>query len=309
MAYRALARQVGGRCWRVALRSAFCGLAGSAVAAGLSLDAAARMQAPAVQAPAAADRAMQAPAACPLAHVRDHYSGVIVEPAALAGLDAAQFGEALSIACAQWAEQSIRGVWLHVPIESSGCVPVAVAQGFAFHHTDSKILTLVRWLPSDLGHPKPVPNTLPPGPSHQIGVGAFVVHNGCVLMVKERSGPAAKYGIWKVPTGLVDPGEDLFDAVQREVLEETGCRTTSEGARLLSMRFAPRARPAAPAAKSRALPAEQEVGGARARIMPSAAPGTLTRCVQAASAMCSSWSSFLSRTWLGLLPSQSKKAR
>ena len=31
-------------------------------------------------------------------------------------------------------------------------------------------------------------------------------------------------GIWKFPTGLANPGEDIHEAAEREVLEETGIR-------------------------------------------------------------------------------------
>ncbi len=36
-----------------------------------------------------------------------------------------------------------------------------------------------------------------------------------------RCGPA---GVWKMVTGLVDAGEDINDAAEREVLEETGVK-------------------------------------------------------------------------------------
>lgn len=40
------------------------------------------------------------------------------------------------------------------------------------------------------------------------------------MVVKELHGPIT--GIWKLPGGLVDRSEDIFDAAAREVLEETG---------------------------------------------------------------------------------------
>lgn len=167
-----------------------------------------------------------------LDHQPDTYRGVVIEQAALDDKSASEFGEALAHSCERWSEEGKRGIWLHVPLEQADLVPEATARGFRFHHASSSVLTLVRWLP-------PSPCTLPPGPAFQVGVGAFVLNaDKAVLMVKERSGPAAKHGIWKVPTGLVDPGEDLFDAVRREVLEETGVRTTDDGAQILSIRHA-----------------------------------------------------------------------
>jgi len=47
-----------------------------------------------------------------------------------------------------------------------------------------------------------------------------------ILVVKELSGPAAKYNLWKMPTGLVDPGEYVPEAASRELLEETGIEAT-----------------------------------------------------------------------------------
>ena len=68
--------------------------------------------------------------------------------------------------------------------------------------------------------------TLPANASHQVGVGAFVLNSaGEVLAVQERSGPAARPGFWKLPTGLVSQGEHVHEAVCREVLEETGVET------------------------------------------------------------------------------------
>ena len=37
-----------------------------------------------------------------------------------------------------------------------------------------------------------------------------------VLVVQERTGPLRGKGVWKLPTGLVDAGEDLHRAVERE---------------------------------------------------------------------------------------------
>lgn len=52
-------------------------------------------------------------------------------------------------------------------------------------------------------------------------------HDGSVLLVKEKVGPSTKgQGIWKLPTGLVEPAEDLFEAAIREVQEEVGLDCT-----------------------------------------------------------------------------------
>lgn len=42
------------------------------------------------------------------------------------------------------------------------------------------------------------------------------------MVVQERSGPGAAKKLWKIPTGLTDPGEDIDDAAIREGKEEIG---------------------------------------------------------------------------------------
>ena len=56
----------------------------------------------------------------------------------------------------------------------------------------------------------------------QVAVGAVVVHQGCLLMVRRDQEPAK--GLWSVPGGRVIKGEYLNQAVVREVLEETGLK-------------------------------------------------------------------------------------
>ncbi len=60
-----------------------------------------------------------------------------------------------------------------------------------------------------------------------MGVGAFLLSGSRMLVVQERTGPAV--GMWKIVTGLVDRGEELGPAVEREVLEETGVRAVFQG--------------------------------------------------------------------------------
>ncbi len=58
----------------------------------------------------------------------------------------------------------------------------------------------------------------------RVGVGAIVVHDGDLLLVRRGHGPAAGY--WAVPGGRVEPGELLAEAVVRELAEETGLEGT-----------------------------------------------------------------------------------
>jgi 8-oxo-dGTP diphosphatase len=53
-----------------------------------------------------------------------------------------------------------------------------------------------------------------------VGVGAVVVENGRVLLVRRGREPLK--GQWSLPGGLLELGETLTAGVAREVLEETG---------------------------------------------------------------------------------------
>ncbi|OYT61953.1 MAG: hypothetical protein B6U69_02655 [Thermofilum sp. ex4484_15] len=55
-----------------------------------------------------------------------------------------------------------------------------------------------------------------------IGVGGLIVKKGKVLLVKRAKEPGK--GLWAVPGGLVHVGENLKDAVVREVMEEAGIK-------------------------------------------------------------------------------------
>ncbi|WP_280438008.1 NUDIX domain-containing protein [Nocardia carnea] len=62
----------------------------------------------------------------------------------------------------------------------------------------------------------------------QLVVGAVVEHDGCILLLR-RPGNDFMGGIWELPSGKVDPGENLDQALAREVEEETGLRVTGIG--------------------------------------------------------------------------------
>ena len=54
----------------------------------------------------------------------------------------------------------------------------------------------------------------------KVGVGALVVEDGKILLVRRRMMPEA--GKWSIPAGYVDHGEDPAVVAVRETLEETG---------------------------------------------------------------------------------------
>jgi 8-oxo-dGTP diphosphatase len=53
-----------------------------------------------------------------------------------------------------------------------------------------------------------------------VGVGGVVIHRGRVLLVLRAREPLK--GQWSIPGGMVEVGEELCDAVRRELKEETG---------------------------------------------------------------------------------------
>ncbi|CAL0318506.1 unnamed protein product [Lupinus luteus] len=149
--------------------------------------------------------------------VEDQHGGVIVnmeEP-----MDSLDFASLLEASLSQWKEQGKKGVWIKLPIEHSNLVASAVKVGFRYHHAEPDYLMLVYWIPD-------TPDTLPANASHRVGIGAFVMNtNREVLVVQESNGRFSGTGIWKLPTGAVNEGEDICTAAIREVKEETGIDT------------------------------------------------------------------------------------
>lgn len=63
------------------------------------------------------------------------------------------------------------------------------------------------------------------------GVGAVVLRDGCLLMVRRAREPAR--GKWSIPGGAVELGESLHEAVRREAAEE--CSVEIEVERLFDV--------------------------------------------------------------------------
>ncbi|XP_048446290.1 nudix hydrolase 10 isoform X2 [Pyrus x bretschneideri] len=146
--------------------------------------------------------------------INDAHGGVIVDMKD--AMDPQDFLTLLRASISQWREEGKKGVWIKLPIELVNLVETAVKEGFRYHHAEPHYLMLVYWIPE-------INDTLPANASHRVGVGAIVLNDKKeMLVVQEKSGRFQGTGVWKIPTGVVDEGEDIFVAVIREVKEETG---------------------------------------------------------------------------------------
>ena len=140
---------------------------------------------------------------------RDAYGGITVVVR-----ETDNFEATLTASLDRWRRDGVRGVWLEVPAALVKYLPSILDHGFTLRGGDATHVLCCAWLP---GGESP----LPPGPTHQVGVGAVVTDRvGRLLLVQEAVGPAQ--GRWKLPTGLCESNEDVGQAAAREVREETG---------------------------------------------------------------------------------------
>ncbi len=57
----------------------------------------------------------------------------------------------------------------------------------------------------------------------RIAVKSFIVNEkGELLLIKRRDNDPHKPGVWEIPGGRIDLGEDPFEGLKRETKEETG---------------------------------------------------------------------------------------
>ncbi|KAM6588350.1 nudix hydrolase 8 [Cannabis sativa] len=150
--------------------------------------------------------------------VDDEYGGVVVDPEKLPSNPNA-FAYVLRSSLSHWTMKGKKGVWLKLPVEQSEFVPIAVKEGFEYHHAERGYVMLTYWIPEG-------PSMLPSNASHQVGVGGFVINDqNEVLVVQEKHCDPAFIGLWKIPTGFILESEEIFTGAVREVKEETGIDT------------------------------------------------------------------------------------
>ncbi|XP_071911059.1 nudix hydrolase 8 isoform X2 [Coffea arabica] len=147
----------------------------------------------------------------------DDYNGIVIDSASLPS-SANAFAAALRASLSNWKAKGKKGIWLKLFHEQSDLVPIAIQEGFDYHHAEPGYMMLTYWIPDE-------PCMLPTSPSHQIGIAGFVINdNREILVVKEKSSCSC-VGVWKLPTGYINKSEEIFSGATREVKEETGVDT------------------------------------------------------------------------------------
>ncbi|KAG8659491.1 hypothetical protein MANES_02G042300v8 [Manihot esculenta] len=148
----------------------------------------------------------------------DEYGGVVVDSKNLPK-NSDDFASALHFSLSHWKITGKKGIWLKLPLERSELVPIAVKEGFQYHHAEPAYVMLTYWLPEE-------PCMLPANATHQVGVGGFVINDkNEILVVQEKFCAPSFFGLWKIPTGFIHESEEIYTGAVREVKEETGIDT------------------------------------------------------------------------------------
>ena len=102
-------------------------------------------------------------------------------------------------------------LWIKLPIEKSEIIPILTKYDFIFHHCNENDITMLKKINDNA--------VVPTAMNHTLGVGAVVIKDNKLLVIKDK--------IWqkyKLPGGYIDDRENISQALQREVLEETGIK-------------------------------------------------------------------------------------
>ncbi|KAI4389703.1 hypothetical protein MLD38_001902 [Melastoma candidum] len=150
----------------------------------------------------------------------DEFGGVTVEMKKQdRALSPEAFSRLLRNSMLLWKRQGKNGVWIRFSRGLENLHEVAAREGFENHHAQPDYLMMAFWIP------KTTPCTLPGSATHRVTIGAIVLNDRTkeVLVVQEKKGKFR--GVWKIPTGTVNEGENTHVAAVREVKEETGIDT------------------------------------------------------------------------------------
>ena len=106
-------------------------------------------------------------------------------------------------------------LWIKLKVHQSGLIPILTRHGFHFHHCNENELMLVKKLDKDAELPAPK--------NFIVGVGAIVLHDNRLLVIKDWFSSG-----YKLPGGHIDRNESIKNALKREVYEETGIHIAFE---------------------------------------------------------------------------------
>ena len=106
-------------------------------------------------------------------------------------------------------------LWITLPIIKSNYIPLLTRHEFIFFDCTGTSLTLLKKLTAD--------PAIPAATNHTVGVGAYVMDQNEILVVKDRI-----FKSFKLPGGYIENDENISQALIREVFEETGINIRPE---------------------------------------------------------------------------------
>lgn len=138
--------------------------------------------------------------------INDIYEGVTIESETITQT-LEEFEEELRYLISHLNNKKL--LWIKLSIENAAYIPLLTQYEFVFHNCNECEITLVKRLVQN-----PV---IPTATNHTLGVGAVVIDDGKLLVIKDKIVTG-----YKLPGGHIDDSENISNALIREVYEETG---------------------------------------------------------------------------------------
>lgn len=142
----------------------------------------------------------------------DKYDGITIDTSTIPN-DVKEFEIELINIIANTKDKKL--LWIKLPIKKSNIIPLLTKYDFVFHHCNEEDITMVKKLIKN-----PI---IPTAINHTLGVGAVVIKDNKILVIKDRL-----WKKYKLPGGYIDDRENISKALQREVFEETGVKIELE---------------------------------------------------------------------------------